>query len=114
MLTPSKAGVGVVGDVDPGQQREGTVVELHRRALRRLDGLGDLQQTQLDRRLGPEHRAAGDAEQQGVADLSGGAGHGYADRLGSIAAHAFISSMTASANWDVPTAVGSSRCGFMS
>ena len=70
--------VGVVVDVDPGQQREGAVVELHRGALGGLDRLRDLEQRQVDGGVGPEQLAAGDAEQQRVADLAGGAGDGDA------------------------------------
>ena len=70
----------VVGDVHPAQQREGAVVELHRGALGGFDRLGDLQQAELDRVSGPSICTAGDAEQQRVADLAGGAGYG--DLLG--------------------------------
>ena len=65
----------VVVDVDPGEQREGAVVELHRRALGGLDRLGDLQQGQVDRGVGPQQVSAGDPEQERVADLAGGARH---------------------------------------
>ena len=78
----------VVGDVDPLQQREGAVVELHRRALGGFDRLRDLQQAQLDRRVGTEHLAAGDAEQERIADLAGGAGNGDLDG----SAHEILSS----------------------
>ncbi len=70
-------GLGVVGDVDAGQQREGGVVQLHRGALGGLDGVGDLQQRQVDGGVGAQQLAGGDAEEQGVADLAGGAGDGY-------------------------------------
>ena len=78
-LQPSKACLGIVVDVDLAQQREGAVVQLHRGALGRLDGVGDLQQAQLDRGVGAEHLAAGDPEQKRVADLAGGAGDGDLD-----------------------------------
>ena len=60
----------------PGEQREGAVVELHHHALQRLLRLlvGDLEQLQDDRLVLAEHLARGDAEQQGIADLAGGAG----------------------------------------
>ena len=79
MFTPSNA-VRVVADLDPGQQREGTVIELHRGALGRLDRRGDLEQRELDGRVRAEQLAAGDAEQDGVADLAGGTGDGNLDR----------------------------------
>ena len=39
-----EGGLRVVVDVDPGEQREGAVVELHRGALGGLDRVGDLEQ----------------------------------------------------------------------
>ena len=85
MLVPSKAFFGSSVMSTRLQQREGAVVELHRGALGGLHRLRDLQQAQLDRGVGAEHLTAGDAEQQGVADLSGGARngdlHGGAHRL---------------------------------
>ena len=79
-LTPSKIFVGVGADLDAGQRREGAVVELHDDALERLQRRLDLQQPQLDRPVGAEQRAAGEAEQQAVADLAGGAGDGDLER----------------------------------
>ena len=60
----------------PGEQREGGVEELERGALGGLDGLGDLEEFQVDRLVGPEQLAGGDPEQQRIADLPGGAGDG--------------------------------------
>ena len=59
-----------------GQQREGAVVQLHHHALERLLGLfvGDFEQLQDDRLVLAQHFAGGDAEQQGVTDLTSGAG----------------------------------------
>ena len=68
---------GVVGDVDPGEQRERAVVELHRRALGGLHRLRDLQQAQPDRGVRPQQLAGGDAEEQRVADLPSGPGDGH-------------------------------------
>src|SRR5699024_6531639 len=65
----------VVEDVDAGEQRERTVVELHRRALGGLDRLRNLQQPQLHGGIGAEQLARGDPKQQGVSDLTGGAGN---------------------------------------
>ena len=79
MLQPSKACLGSSLMSILLQQREGAVVELHRRALGGFDRRRDLQQAQLDRRVGAEHLPAGDAEQQRVADLAGGAGNGDLD-----------------------------------
>ena len=63
-----------------GQQREGAVLEFHHHALERLLCLlvRDLQQLQDDGLVLAQHLAGGDAEQQGVADLAGGAGNGNA------------------------------------
>ncbi len=88
-VDPVEGLVGVIEDVDAGQQREGTVVELHRGALGGLDGVGDLEQREVDRGVGAEQLAAGDAEQEGVADLAGGAGDGHS--YGGIAHWSFIS-----------------------
>ena len=62
------------------EQREGAVVELHHHALQGAEGGGDLEQLQDDRLIGSEQGAAGDAEQQAVADLAGGAGDGDTNR----------------------------------
>ena len=82
ILTPVERGLGVVEDVDPGQQRERAVEELERRALGRLDRLRDLQQVQVDRLALAEELPGGDAEEQRVADLAGGAGDGDLGGLG--------------------------------
>ena len=78
-LVPSKACAGVGGDVDAREQREGAVVELHRGALGGLERRLDLEQAQAHRGVGAEQLAGGDAEQQRVADLAGGAGDGDVD-----------------------------------
>ena len=83
--------VRVVGRLDAGEQREGAVVELHDHALDRSQRGRDLEQAQLDRLVGAEQLPAGDAEQQAVADLAGGAGHGDAD--GCLVSHVVISCM---------------------
>ena len=70
------------------QQRKGAVVELHRRALGGLDGGRDLEQRQVNGGVGAEQLTAGDAEQDRVADLTGGAGHRHS--YGGVA-HSFIS-----------------------
>ena len=82
MFASSNASFGVVGLDDAGEQREGAVVELHGHAVERLERRGDLEQLQDHGLIGAEHRAAGDAEQQAVADLAGGAGDGDADGSG--------------------------------
>ena len=81
-LTPSKIVAGVVADLDAGQGRERAVVELHDDALERLQRRLDLEQPQLDRAVRAEQRAAGEAEEQAVADLAGGAGDGDLQRGG--------------------------------
>ena len=64
-----------------GEQREGAVVELHHHALERLLRLlvGNLEQLQDHGLVLAEHLAGGDAKEQGIADLAGGAGDGDAD-----------------------------------
>ena len=74
-------GLRVAGAGHAGEQRKGAVLELHHDALERGLRLVDrqLEQLQDDRLVGAEHLAVGDAEQQAVADLAGGAGHRDAD-----------------------------------
>ena len=79
--------VGVVVQVEPGEQRERAVDELHRHALERPHRLRDLEQAQVDRLVRAEQLPAGDAEHDAVADLAGCAGDG--DSYG--VAHRFIS-----------------------
>ena len=57
------------------QQREGAVVELHTDALERLHGRLDLEQAKHDGLVVAEQLARGDAEEERVADLAGGAGN---------------------------------------
>jgi hypothetical protein len=71
-LKPTRVG----GLDDALEKREGAVVEFHRDAFERLEGLLDrgLDQLEDDRLVGAEHRAGGDAEKERVTDLAGGAG----------------------------------------
>ena len=69
--------LGVVVQVERREQREGAVDELHRHPLEGAHRLGDLQQAQVDRLVGAEQLPAGDAEDDAVADLAGGAGDGH-------------------------------------
>ena len=71
-----KATFGIGGADHAGQQREGAVFEFHHHALERGLGLFDRQFEHLQDHglILAEHFAAGDAEQQGVTDLTGGAG----------------------------------------
>ena len=57
--------------------------QFHHHALERLLGflVGDFEQLQDDRLVLAQHFAGGDAEQQGVTDLTGGAGDGNANGL---------------------------------
>ena len=85
-------GLRVVEDVDAGQQRERAVEELERGALGRLDRLRDLEQVQVHRLVRAEQVPGGDAEQQRVADLAGGAGDGDLGGLGHREAFSSFSS----------------------
>jgi hypothetical protein len=66
----------VVVDLGRREQREGAVLQLERRPLGGLHGVGDLEQPQVDLLVRAEHLPGGDAKQQRVADLPGGAGYG--------------------------------------
>ena len=63
------------------QQRERAVVKLHHHALEGLLGflVGDFKQLQNDGLVFAEHFAGSDAKQQGVTNLTGGAGDRDAD-----------------------------------
>ena len=108
---------GVAREHQAAQQREGAVVELHGDALQRLLDLvnRDLEQLEDDRLVLAERLAGGDARQDRVADLAGGAGDGDAQGC-LLGAHAVTESFStsASATPEVPTAVGSLRSSFMS
>ena len=73
--------------VETGEQREGAVDQLHRDSLERAHRRRDLEQAQIDRLIGTEQLAAGDAEDEAVADLAGSAGDGHTNGI----AHEFIS-----------------------
>ena len=78
-LASSKAVVGVVGLDDAGEQREGAVVELHRDAARARPMAGGISSScRMTGWSGPSRCAAGDAEEEAVADLAGGSGDGDA------------------------------------
>ena len=77
-MTPLKPSSSDGGGHHALEEREGAVLELHDDAAERGQGRLDLDQVEDDRLVGAEHRARGDAEEQGVADLAGGAGHGHA------------------------------------
>ena len=61
---------------DAVEQREGAVAQLHRHALKGRERRGDLDEVQNDRLVRPEEIARGDAEEDRVSDIPGGAGDG--------------------------------------
>ena len=65
----------------PLQQREGAVLQLHDDAAEGVERRRDLLQLQDHRLVGAEHRAAGDPEDEGVADVAGRSGDGDTDRV---------------------------------
>ena len=58
----------------PAKKRKRAVFELHHHALERLLALGKIKQLKNHGLIFAEHFAAGDAEQQAVTNLAGGAG----------------------------------------
>jgi len=74
--------VRVAGRHHAVQQRKRAIVEFHHHTAERFLRLlvGDFQHLQNDRLIFAEHFAAGDSEQQAIADLAGGAGDGNANR----------------------------------
>ena len=75
----AEAFVEVAGRDHFAEQRESAVVELHHHALERGHAGLDFDQAEVHRLVGAEERAGSDAEQEGIADLAGGAGHGDGD-----------------------------------
>src|SRR6185436_4966962 len=69
----------VSGGDDAGEGGESAVVELHHHALQRRQGGLDLDQLQDHGLVGAEHVAGDDAKGEGVADVAGGSGDGYAN-----------------------------------
>ena len=63
------------GGHDAFEQRKTAVLQLHDQALQRGHGRLDFDQVQNHWLVRPEHRARGDAEQEGITDLAGGAGN---------------------------------------
>ncbi len=77
---PVHAGEGLVGARGAdhaAEQREGAVLELHRHALEGGQRGLQLEHVQVDGGARAEHLAGGDAEEERVADLTGGAGDGH-------------------------------------
>ena len=91
-------GVGIIGGEHAGQQWEGAVFQFHDHPLAGLLGLRQVEQLQDHGLILAQHFAAGDAEQEAITDLAGGAGdrdsdggfghfddssnrHGYADDM---------------------------------
>jgi len=72
--------VGVIRGEHAGEQREGAVVEFHDDALAGLLGLREIEQLKDDRLVLAQHFARGNAEQQCVTDLAGGAGDSNTNR----------------------------------
>ena len=69
----------IVGGDDPVERREGAVVELHDHARELRQRRRDFEQVQVDRRIGAQHLAGGDAKGEGITDLAGGTGDGDID-----------------------------------
>jgi hypothetical protein len=64
------------------EQWERAIIQLHADAVEGGHGffVGDFDEMEDDRLVGAERRAGGDAEQEGITDLAGGAGDGHANR----------------------------------
>src|SRR3989344_1975684 len=78
-----ESGHGVAVGFHAHQQGERAIVQLHHHALERLLGAFDrhFEQLQDDGLVLAQHFAGGDAEQQGVSNLTSGPGDGDANRL---------------------------------
>ena len=74
-------GHGVSMGLHASEQRERAVVELHDHALEGLHARLDLEQAEDDRLVGAEEGSRGDAEEERITDLAGGAGDCDTKRL---------------------------------
>ena len=75
-FTPRKPSSRLAVATTPLSSGKRAVVQFHHHALERRQGRLDFDEVQDDRLVRPEHRAGGDAEQEGITDLAGGAGDG--------------------------------------
>jgi hypothetical protein len=71
----------IVGRHHPSERRERAIVQLHDDALQRPERRGDLEQVQIQRLVGAEHRAGGHPESERITDLTGSAGNCDIDGL---------------------------------
>ncbi len=71
----------VAGNGDGFEEGEGAVVEFHGDAFEGLHGFfeGDFKKLEGDGAVRPEHGTGGDAEEEGIGDLTGGTGDGNSD-----------------------------------
>jgi hypothetical protein len=69
-------GFRLLGGDDVVEEREGAILEFHDDALEGLSGLRDLEELEDHGLFAPQQVAGGKAEDEGVADVAGGAGDG--------------------------------------
>ena len=67
---------------DTGQSGKGTILQFHLDTVEGRQHGRNLDQLQDHRLVGPEHLATGNSKDQGIADISGGTGHGHSNRIG--------------------------------
>ena len=68
---------GIIGSHDFLHQREGAVLELHHHALQLLQAGGDFEELQNHGLISTQHLTSCNAEQKGIGNVAGGAGHGH-------------------------------------
>ena len=71
----SRSAVGVI----PLSSGKGAIVQFHDHALERAERRRNFDQGQVNRLVRAEHRAGGDAKEEGITDLAGRAGDGDFD-----------------------------------
>ena len=76
-VSPGEGCVRLVGQNCTGEEGEGAVVQLHSHAFERAHRGRDLQQLEDDRLIGAEEVAIGDAKDESIADIAGGASNCY-------------------------------------
>lgn len=69
-----KSDIGIGGGRHGFEKREGAIVEFHHYAFERIHSGFDFEKLEIYGLVWAENGAGGDAEQESVADLSGGTG----------------------------------------
>ena len=72
--------IRITGGDDLVEKRERGITQFHHNAFQGIHGRRNFQQAQIDGLIRSQHAAGGNAEQQGIGNLSGGSCNGNGDR----------------------------------